>query len=199
MTFDPNIPNAGQSPGLFPPQNNQNFARIKTIINADHVFNDTTQSTDGFHRQCTMIARAQPVALPTGSNAILYSWLDGAGQTQLRFYNGATDYQLTPLVAGPTKVTGSVALAGNATSGTIYTIPDNSFGTIFVNYISPAGNFYRYYMFYKSGTTFVDAALLKESPNKDRPNISISGSNIRVVNGDSHARTVGYYIIVESI
>ena len=199
MTFDPNIPNAGQSPGLFPPQNNQNFARIKTIINADHVFNDTAQSTDGFHRQCTMIARAQPVALPTGSNAILYSWLDGAGQTQLRFYNGATDYQLTPLVAGPTKVTGSVVLAGNATSGTIYTVPPNSFGTIFVNYISPAGNFYRYFMFYRSATLGVDGKLIEDSPNTDRPNISISGANIRVVNGNSSTRTVAYYIIVESI
>jgi hypothetical protein len=199
MTFDPNIPNAGQSPGLFPPQNNQNFARIKTIINADHVFNDTAQSTDGFHRQATMIVRAQPGGLPVGSNAILYAWLDGAGQTQLRFYNGATDYQLTPLVAGPTKVTGSVALAGNATSGTIYTIPNNSFGTIFVNYISPAGNFYRYYIFYKSGNTFVDAKLIEGSSNTSRPDISISGSNIRVVNGNSSARTVAYYIIVESI
>ena len=146
-----------------------------------------------------MIARAQPGGLPTGSNAILYSWLDGAGQTQLRFYNGATDYQLTPLVAGPTKVTGSVALAGNATSGTIYTVPANSFGTIFVNYISPAGNFWRYYMFYRSSTLSVDGKLLEDSPNTSRPDISISGANIRVVNGNSSARTVAYYIIVESI
>lgn len=199
MTFDPNIPNAGQSPGLFPPQNNQNFARIKTIINADHVFNDTAQSTDGFHRQCTMIVRAQPGGLPVGANSILYSWLDGAGQTQLRFYNGATDYQLTPQIAAPTKVTGSVALAGNATSGTIYTIPDNSFGTIFVNYIVPAGNFFRYYMFYKSGAVFVDSALITSSNNTHKPNISISGSDIRVVNGNSTPSTVAYYIIVESI
>jgi len=85
MTFDPNIPNAGQSPGLFPPQNNQNFARLKTIINADHVFNDTTQATDGYHRQATMIARAQPVALPTGSNAILYSWWTGLGRRSSDF------------------------------------------------------------------------------------------------------------------
>lgn len=199
MTFDPNVPNAGQSPGLFPPQNNTNFARLKTIINADHVFNDTAQTTDGVHRQVTMISRAQPVVLPGGTNSILYSWLDGAGQTQLRFYNGANDFQLTPLGSAPTKVTGSVALAGNATSGTIYTIPDNSYGTIFVNYISPAGNFYRLYFFYKSGPTFVGADTIRESPNTSRPAISISGSNIRVVNGSSSARTVAYYIIVESI
>lgn len=200
MTFDPNIPNAGQSPGLFPPQNNTNFARLKTIVNADHVFNDTAQSTDGFHRQATMIVRAQPGGLPVGSNAILYAWLDSAGQTQLRFYNGANDFQLTPQIAAPTKVTGSVALAAGATSGTIYTIPDNSYGTIFVNYIVPTGNFYRLYFFYKSGAAFVDAGVMEQSPNTSRPAISISGSNIRVVNGnDSNARTVAYYIIVESI
>jgi hypothetical protein len=199
MTFDPNIPNAGQSPGLFPPQNNTNFARLKTIINSDHVFNDTAQATDGFHRQATMIARAQPVALPIGANAILYSALDIAGQTQLRFFNGANDFQLTPQIAAPTKLTGAVALAGNATSGTIFTIPDNSFGTIFVNYIVPAGNFFRYFMFYKSGNAFVDAVIIRNSDNVNRPDISIAGSNIRVVNGSSSAKTVAFYIIVESI
>lgn len=96
MTFDANVPNAGQSPGLFPPQNNTNFARLKTIINADHVFNDTSQSTDGVHRQVTMIARASPSSLPAGTNSILYSKVDGSGQTQLFFYNGTLDVQMTP-------------------------------------------------------------------------------------------------------
>lgn len=96
MTFNTNAPNSSQSPGIFPAQNNQNNARLKTIINADHVFNDTTQSTDGVHRQCTMIARAKPVGLPVGSNSILYTWLDSLSKAQLRFYNGTTDYQITP-------------------------------------------------------------------------------------------------------
>ncbi len=199
MTFDPNIPNAGQSPGLFPAQSNTNYTRLKTIINADHVFNDTAQSTDGFHRQCTMLVRAQPGSLPAGSNAILYSWLDAASQTQLRYYNGANDFQITPQVAAPTKLTGSVALAGNTPSGTIYTVPPNSYGTIFVNYISPAGNFFTLYLFFRSSNVFTGSSFLKQNPSSGAPEISISGANISVVNKDSSARTVAYYIIVESI
>jgi hypothetical protein len=202
MTFDPNVPNASQSPDLFPAQNATNFSRLKTIINADHVFNDTAQSTDGVHKQITMIAHpiAIPGDLPTGTNALLYSWLDTSSQTQLRFYNGANDYQLTPLGSAPTKVTGIVALAGNATSGSVYTMPDNTFGTIFVNYTTPnQGVFFRYYGFYKSGATITDAFVIATSNNSKKPDISISGSNILIVNGDSSARNVAYYIIVESI
>jgi hypothetical protein len=94
MTFDPSVPNAAQSPGLFPAQNNTNYTRVKTIINADHVFNDTAQSTDGVHRQMTLISRAHPVALPAGTNSMLYSF---SGSTQqLWFYDGASHFQMTP-------------------------------------------------------------------------------------------------------
>ncbi len=198
MTFDPNVPNAGQSPGLFPPQNNTNFARLKTIINADHVFNDTAQTTDGVHRQCTMIARAQPVGLPTGTNAILYSWIDANGASQLRYYNGATDTQITPFATPVAKITGSVALAGNATSGTVWTIPSNTFAWVFVNYISPAGNFFRLYYIYNSAG-FVFGDVLRDSDNSGKPAVSFSGANMRVVNGNSSARTVGYYVMAASI
>lgn len=127
MTFDPNVPNGGQSPGLFPAQNNTNFARLKTIINADHVFNDTAQSTDGVHRQCTFIARAQPVALPGGTNAILYAWLDSNSQTQLRFYNGTIDYQLTPTW---TVLSGTVTISSSF--ATLAAVPANVFGEVFM-------------------------------------------------------------------
>lgn len=199
MTFDPNVPNASQSPGLFPTQNNTNYARLKTIINADHVFNDTAQSTDGVHRQCTMIARAQPVGLPTGTNSILYSWIDANGAAQLRFYNGATDTQITPLAAAVTRITGTVALAGNATSGTVWTIPANTFAWVFVNYVNPAGNFWRLYYVYCSGPGYVAGDILKDSPNTSRPAINFSGNNMRVVNGNSNARTVAYYVMAASV
>jgi len=203
MTFDPNIPNAGQSPGLFPAQSNVNFTRLKTIINSDHVFNDTAQSTDGIHRQATMIARAQPVSLPIGSNSILYSWVDGDGQTQLRFYNGSDDFQLTPIVnSGPTKITGSVVVAKDSSSAPVYTVPANTFGTIFVNYIVPAGNFYRYYLFYCSGASTYDASEIRGSSNSGRPSITINNlGQIKVLNNSSSTtpKTIGYYIISESI
>ncbi len=98
MTYNPSVPNAAQSPGLFPAQNNTNFTRLKTIINADHVFNDTAAADDGVHRQMTMVARTTPVALPAGTNAIAYTKIDGLGRAQLRYYNGVTDVAITPPV-----------------------------------------------------------------------------------------------------
>lgn len=99
MTFNPSVPNAAQSPGLFPAQNSTNFTRLKTIINADHVFNDTAQATDGVHRQVTLISRATPAVLPAGTNGILYSKVDTLGSSQVYFWNGAVDYQVTPTMA----------------------------------------------------------------------------------------------------
>ncbi len=100
MTFSANVPNAGQSPGLFPAQMNTDLTRLKEIINAEHVFNDTkptpsTSDTDGVHRQVTTINRADPITLIDDTNAILYTKaVDGT--SQLFFYNGASIQQVTP-------------------------------------------------------------------------------------------------------
>lgn len=108
MTFDPAIPKAAQSPGLFPTQNNTNYTRLKTIINADHVFNDTAASTDGVHKQMTLVSRAHPVgALPVGTNSMLYSF---SGTTQqLWFYDGSSHFQVTPTMP----IRAAVAFDGN--------------------------------------------------------------------------------------
>jgi hypothetical protein len=145
-----------------------------------------------------MINRDTPVGLPAG-NGILYSQADSGGASQLRWYNGATDVAITPPIANaPFKVTGSVVLASDTTSGTVYTVPANSQGTIFVNYISPAGNFYRYYMFYRSSTATVGSQLILDSPNTGKPDIRISGADLKVYNGNDNTRTVGYWINVVS-
>lgn len=173
------------------------MSRLQTILGADHQFNLTAAADDGYHNIVHLTQQAPSGALA----AIGRVYAKSAGGAINLFYmdDAGLEYQITPVSIAPTRVTGSVALAGNATSGTVYTIPNNSQGTIFVNYITPSGNFYRYYLFYKSGNTFVDARLIEDSPNTSRPNISFSGSDIRIVNGNSSARTVGYYIMVASI
>jgi hypothetical protein len=50
MSYTTNIPNATQSPSLFPGQATTNWTRLKTLINADHQFNDSAASTDGYHK-----------------------------------------------------------------------------------------------------------------------------------------------------
>ncbi len=96
MTFDPSVPNANQSPGLFPPQNSTNFTRLKAIISGDHIFNDTQNvDTDGKHLQVTLLNRATPGSLPAGMNGILFS-NTASSVTQLFFYNGTSTVQITP-------------------------------------------------------------------------------------------------------
>jgi hypothetical protein len=117
MTFDPNVPNAGQSPGLFPPGNNTNFARLKALINAEHVFNDTAAVTDGVHRQATMIARLDPVSLPAGTNGMYYNKV--VGSTALPFYyDGTSIYALAPVRASVTFNNLGV-VQGNAFNATV--------------------------------------------------------------------------------
>ena len=97
MTYSTTVPNASQSPCLFPAQANTNFLRIKDIVNNDHNWTDTTSASQGVHRQVTLIDRTPPVSLPAGTNGILFSE-DVSGASQLRYYNGSSTYPLTPVV-----------------------------------------------------------------------------------------------------
>lgn len=197
MTFDPSVPNAAQSPGLFPPQNNTNFARIKTIINADHVFNDTAQSTDGVHRQVTMIVRAQPVGLPGGTNSILYSWIDGDGQTQLRFYNGLTDIQLTPPEQlYPIRVVGSASLTANNTT-TAYADPGFRWaGTAWA--MIQNTDIFRFYNVLRSGVNDIHE-LDSNSGGTSRPTMQFSGNNLTIKNNESSTQIVVWSLIINRI
>ncbi len=146
MTFDPSVPNANQSPGLFPPQNSTNFTRLKAIISGDHIFNDTQNvNTDGKHLQVTLLNRATPGSLPAGMNGILYS-KTASSVTQLFFYNGITDYQLTPPVTPTVRILASVNFIGTGSSGTdqtirsqygVATVRKTSTGCYTVNFSTP--------------------------------------------------------------
>lgn len=197
MTFDPNVPNASQSPGLFPPQNNTNFARLKTIINADHVFNDSPQTTDGVHRQCTMIARAMPGGLPGGTNAILYSWLDSQSRTQLRFYNGATDVQLTPpQELYPIRVAGVVSVGAGADT-TIYADP--GFRYAGTGWAAGTGlNVFRFYNILRMGANDIHE-LDDNSGSISRPELFFSGNDLKIKNNDSSTQSLTYSLIINRI
>lgn len=118
MTFNIIVPNQGSSPGIFPAQNNTNFLRLKDIINNDHNFTDSSSLSQGIHKQATFINRNTPVGLPAG-NGILYSQADTTGASQLHWYNGATDVQITP---GVQAVSGSVSLISTQLS-TVFADP----------------------------------------------------------------------------
>jgi hypothetical protein len=50
MTFNPSVPVSGQAPNAFPSQNQTNMTRLQALINADHQFNNSMQSDDGYHK-----------------------------------------------------------------------------------------------------------------------------------------------------
>jgi|SRR6187551_3765291 len=96
MPYEIITPFQNASPGVFPAQNNENFQRLRDIINNDHFFTDSVDvNAQGIHKQMTMINRADPGALPAGGG-ILYSKLDGNGVAQVNWYNGASIVQITP-------------------------------------------------------------------------------------------------------
>ncbi len=144
MTFDPNVPNAGQSPGVFPVQNSTNFGVLKTIINRDHIFNDTPGVNDntGTHRQVTMTARSQPVALPTGTNSIAYTWIDAFGRAQFMFYDGNINVQMTPGIVAAVNFNGTGAVGAQIIRSqlNVSSVVKNATGDYTINFASPMPN-----------------------------------------------------------
>lgn len=197
MTFDPNVPNASQSPGLFPAQANTNFARIKTLINADHVFNDTASSTDGVHRQMQMVARAVPVSLAVGVNAICYTWIDSLGRAQLRFYNGVTDVQLTPpQELYPIRVAGATSLAAGA-STTVYADPGFRWaGTGWAMLQNTI--IYTFYNLLRSGSNR-GVSIDTSTTGPVRPTFSFVGNDLVITNNDLAGQAVEWSLIINRI
>lgn len=126
MTFSIIVPNAAQSPGLFPAQNNTNFSRLKTIIAADHIFNDTAAANDGTHLQVTLTNRVDPTTVPAGTNSMVYGKTATDLVNELWFYDNVTARQLNWR-----ELSGTVTL-NNSSFTTIAAVPANCFGYIFM-------------------------------------------------------------------
>lgn len=109
------------------------------VLPVDHqITGDSTSTTDGFHKQVSFLdVGAQPTDLVNtvngqSSDAILYTFPDSDGESQLHFYNGTVD-----TIVGGTIASGTVNLT-NVGFTTVFTLPDNCFG--FINLSSTALN-----------------------------------------------------------
>ncbi len=194
MTFDPSVPTASQSPGVFPAQNNTNFSRLKTIINADHTFNDSAQTTDGYHKQMTLLARAHPVGPLTDANGMLYVF---AGTTaQLWFYDGTNDIQLTPKETYPIRVVGSQSVGAGVTV-TAYADPGFRWaGTGWAMIENQA--IFRFYNLLRAGGNDVHE-IDDNSGGTSRPTFSFSGDILKITNNDASTRTLTWSLIINRI
>lgn len=130
MAYDVNVPNASQSPFYTPAQATENFTRLKTIINAEHVFNDSIQVTDGVHRQVTLVNRSDPVSVPAGTNCMVFSKLSNDAVTDLFYYDAINVRQINWREAR-----GTVAISSSNVAVT--SVPGNCYGEIFM-YIDTA-------------------------------------------------------------
>lgn len=96
MTFDPGIPVKTQSPGLFPDQIHADLNRLKAMIEADHVFNNTApmaNDNSGIHKQVRMINKALPTGpLLNGQSGEHFAFANALGQSQEWYYNGTNLY-----------------------------------------------------------------------------------------------------------
>ena len=127
MTFNPTVPLNSDSPAIFPAQNQTNMSRLQTIVGADHQFNLSAATNDGYHTLVHMIPQA-----PTGALAgigRLYVKAFG-GVIQLYYMDDAgTEYAITP---SDTILSGTVNIVASSTFYTIATIPPDVFGEIFL-------------------------------------------------------------------
>lgn len=179
MTFTIIAPNANQSPGLFPAQNNTNFQRLKDIINAEHNFTDSTATNQGVHKQVSYINRSDPAALP-GINSILYAKADSLGASQLWFYNGANRYQLTPPnVVAPYKIV-STNLLISGTSVAVYNDPGFDYAGVAQIISTPSSFSYYYIVKINSVASVTRIAFSPTSPGPSNaaPTLSYTGLNL---------------------
>lgn len=183
MTFVPNVPNPSQSPGDFPPQNAANFTQLKKIIIADHVFNDSPAANDGIHKQVTFQTRQVHGALPTGASARLYTKLDTFSLPQLYYWNGTSDFQLTPPEdLYPIRVVGSASLAPNATA-VAYADPGFRWAGTGWSIVQNTNVFY-YWSLLRSGPNNIQE-IRDKTGTPSRPVLEFSGNNLRIRNLDS--------------
>lgn len=139
---------------------------VTGVLPVDHRItgNDTLNPSDGFHNQVSFLNRSAPASLTNAingqaSNAILYTINDGAGLSQLHFYNGTNDFQITPFLAlrasvnfSTTAINGAQTINGtafNVTSVVRSTSGGVAIYTINFTTALPSAN----YLFSVSGST----------------------------------------------
>jgi len=180
MSFSITVPNATQSPGLFPAQANENFLRLRDIINNDHLFTDSSATNQGIHRQVTTInLSADPVSLLFG-NGILYSKLDASSLSQLFWYNGSTVEPITPGRKLYANVLNGAAVMSGGSSLTIFADPGYEYvATGYVYYTS--ANAFSFQNVLRMGANTIQT-ISKNTGNIDFFTYQFSGNNLQVKN-----------------
>jgi hypothetical protein len=131
MVYTNAVPQANQQISTTQSPIEANFQFIQAAVNQEHNFPvNATDPTQTYHLQASMPNRADPVALPAGTNGMYY--VNGGVP---KFFNGTTAYFLPINQAVTVTVSGSVNLTTSPT--TVFTVPAFSSGSYFL--IPPGG------------------------------------------------------------
>lgn len=195
MTFNSAIPLNSDSPGIFPAQSQTNFARLQTIVSADHQFNLTAAANDGWHTLIHLIPQAPSGVLANTGRA--YSKSVG-GLIQFFYMDDAgTEYQLTPQsVTEVSKIVGTSLLASNGTISILNAAFDyTGFGVVYIN----GTNVQRTYNFMKSGAAVDLHELDDNTGGVSRPTLFYTGTNLFAKNNDAGAQNVVWSLMVNRV
>lgn len=94
MTYNPAVPLNSDSPSIFPAQSQTNFARLQTLVGADHQFNLSAASNDGYHNLVHMTIQAPSGAL--ASTGRFYAKSSASRVHAFYMDDTGAEYQITP-------------------------------------------------------------------------------------------------------
>lgn len=161
MAYDTSVPNSGQSPSLFPAQAQDNFSRLKTLLGANHKFNDSAATDDGYHQDVKMLPIARTDIPNDGT--IGQAFADSSlTNNELAYKDSANNvYQLTPTLPIRASVNFDGSLSGTITPRYSYNIHSVSkvvklatgLWQIFFQDAMPSINYVVTGMVQRSGTT----------------------------------------------
>jgi len=195
MTFNPAVPLNGDSPAIFPSQNQVNMARLQTIIGADHQFNLTAAADDGYHNVIHLTQQA-----PTGALAAtgrLYCRSNGPNIQLFYMDDSGVENQITPFdFQNPSKVFGSTVLASGATVN-IFNVAYafTGFGTVFVLGTTSQ----RTYNFLRTGVLTDLNELDNNSGAVSRPTLQFSGTILQAKNNSGSSQTVLWSLMINRV
>lgn len=176
MSFDPANPKQNESPALFPAENHRNMGRLQTMFNADHQFNDTAATNDGWHKVVHWIQQgSDPIdplnptaAAPTNVGGPAISWEQqdaySVDRVWLRQQNNGN----------VTGIDGFNEIRVNnfsvpITEGALVTPPDNTYGEIYYT-LDALGGVGRG-TYWKQGGLVYDSALVQQFRKTGSPGV----------------------------
>lgn len=192
MTYNPSVPLSTDSPSIFPAQGQANFTRLKTLLGADHQFNNSVAANDGYHNLIHMTQQA-----PSGTLAAtgrLYA-KSTAGLIQLFYMDDAgTEYQVTPDYAdSPQKITGTDSLASMATM-TILSVSYDYQGWASCM-ASPLASVRTYSMARISSLT----SIVSVTGSSPAITLAFSGTDLQITNNSLITQTVVWSLMVNRL